>query len=132
AVMLGIDLAVEWHFSGAAGFWTWHPAEGVTPTLSGVPAGNFLLWFAVGCAVPFVESLAGADRREERAAGFLLRASPALGFALLLFAGTLLDLATGATAGALACLTGLVAVTARLVRLRAQARQLKFNLGADD
>ncbi len=127
-VMLGIDLAVEWHFSGAAGFWAWGTNQaagtGGATLLDGIPPGNFLLWFAVGCAVPVLERLTGAESRGPRGdskPGFSLRASPALGFALLLFAGIFLDLAAGAPIGALACGAGFLAVAARLVRLKRSA-----------
>jgi uncharacterized membrane protein len=131
AVMLGIDLAVEWHFSGAAGFWTWRSAEGSPMLLNGIPPGNFILWFAVGCVVPLVERLTGAEGRESQGESkpeILLRTAPALGFALLLFAGVFLDLAAGAPIGALACGAGFLAVAARLVRLSRPARRGRFRV----
>ena len=125
--MLGIDLAVEWHFSGAAGFWAWRPATEGSPLIDGIPPGNFLLWFAVGCAVPVLERLAGAalgrGPRGDAKPEFLLRVSPALGFALLLAAGAFLDLGAGAPIGALACGAGFLAVAARLFRLKRTDRR---------
>lgn len=126
AVMLGIDLAVEWHFSGAAGFWSWRPEKGSRALIDGVPAGNFLLWFLVGCAVPLLEKAAGLGprgRKGAEAAGFALRAAPAFGYALLLAAGIPLDLAAAAPLGALACGAGCAAVTVRLAGLRRAGRR---------
>lgn len=127
AVMLGIDLAVEWHFSGAAGFWAWKPpAGGPAYLLDGVPWGNFLLWAAVGVAAQALERLTGTVASASApagAAGFPLRAAPALGFALLLAVGAPLNLAAGAPGGALACGAGFLAVAARLaVLVRARGR----------
>ncbi len=125
-IMLGIDLAVEWHFSGAAGFWSWRPEEGSRALIDGVPAGNFILWFLVGCAVPLLEKVTGMGPRGRKgveAARFALRTAPALGYALLLAAGIPLDLAASAPLGALACSAGCVAVTARLGGLARAARR---------
>jgi hypothetical protein len=53
-VMVSIALAIEWHFSGLIGLWNWGGSWN-GPTIDGVPAVNFLIWFGVGFLSPLLQ-----------------------------------------------------------------------------
>jgi hypothetical protein len=93
-VLVSIALAIEWHFSGLIGLWNWVETPGGMK-IDGVPAVNFLIWFAVGMISPVLQRIGRAPRIGYRTDSQFLRSLPVLGFGLVLAFNAGLNLVRG-------------------------------------
>ena len=126
AVLTAIALVIEWHFSSAMGIWSWTTQEGGW-TIDGVPAVNFLLWFAVGAASPFLQRAVRTPQISYRTRVPVLKALPVIGFGVVLAAAMGLNWAKGFRSAALANGLSLVLLLAAAARREVQARRSRLS-----
>ncbi len=126
AVMTAIALVIEWHFSRSMGLWSW-TGQGEGWTIDGVPAVNFLLWFGVGAASPFLQRAVRTPQISYRTEVPILKALPVIGFGVVLAAAMGLNWTKGFRSGALANGISLILLLAAAARREVQVRRTRLS-----
>jgi hypothetical protein len=116
-VFVSIAFAVEWHFSRAAGFWTWQAIDSRF-ALDGVPIANFFLWFAVGYFAVGLGPIVHAPPIRYGDAALYYRRLPVYGLCALLVAGSVMNFAKGIVFGGWGCILWLALWAGSLARKR--------------
>jgi hypothetical protein len=101
-VLVTIALAIEWHFSGLIGLWNWGGSWN-GPTIDGVPAVNFLIWFGVGFVSPLLQRLTRTSRIAYRTESTFLQSLPVQGYGFVLAFNAGLNLVRGFPLAAALC-----------------------------